>query len=517
MKKILILFVFGLFMLGLVACDTSVITTISNQLTTAESTTETTNAPTTVAPTTVAPTTGGTTTNAPTTDINNPTTTAPVTTSTTASQSTTSYVPTEEIVLSYADWGDQELNQALIDAFEAKYPNITVELRLDITGAGAEFTGNLLNAQAAGVLPDVFAIDNVPTGYYNGMLLDITEYWDNDPETDLVYENIANTAIYDGRRYALPSFQFIKGIFMNLTLFDDYNITIPDKDWDYTEFINVAREIRQTGKSDMIYGIDPWYGSLDFETTFPMQDYADVGYNTWDGERFNFTSQAWIDAYNLKLQLMSENVVAAFTEAELAILGDIWPWYEGYIGMKIDGSWNLWMVEDMFVQNGIELGFWPYPGGDAGQFPPTILDYQVVSSQTEHPEEAYLLAKWMTFGREGWAVRLQTMKDRGDLLIDRFPVSDIPEIWEEIEFFTAFVEGLAENVALLPQGKPDTDKWLPGYKEFWAWVGNEDNDYWNKINDGLVTPEVFASEWETQINMMIAQALEQGTQGTTEE
>jgi multiple sugar transport system substrate-binding protein len=208
---------------------------------------------------------------------------------------------------------------------------------------------------------------------------------------------------------------------------------------------------------------------------------------------------------------MSENVVAAFTEAELAILGDIWPWYEGYIGMKIDGSWNLWMVEDMFVQNGIELGFWPYPGGEAGQFPPTILDYQVVSSQTDHPEEAYLLAKWMTFGREGWAVRLQTMKDRGDLLIDRFPVSDIPEIWEEIEFFTAFVEGLAENVALLPQGKPDTDKWLPGYKEFWAWVGNEDNDYWNKINDGLVTPEVFALEWETQINMMIAQALEQGS------
>lgn len=487
MKKLLLIMVLGLFAFALSACDNT-----------------TTKAPTTAAPTTVAPTTAQPTTQAPTTAV--PTTAAPTTGGVTQ-PTTTEYIPTKEIVLSYADWGDAELNQILIDAFEAKYPNITVELRQDITGSGAEFTGNLLNAQAAGVLPDVFAIDNVPTGYYNGMLLDITEYWDNDPETDLVYPNIAATAIYNGSRYAVPSFQFIKGIFINMNIFDTYNIPLPDYDWTYTEFIDIAREIRQTGKNDYIYGIDPWYGSLDFETTFPMQDYAEVGYNTWDGERFNFTSQAWIDAYNLKLDLMAENVVAAFTEAEMAILGDIWPWYEGYIGLKIDGSWNLWMVEQMWMDNGIELGFWPYPGGAAGQFPPTILDYQVVSSQTENPVEAYMLAKWMTFGREGWAIRLQAMQDRGDLMIDRFPVSDIPEIWEEIEFFTAFVDGLQENVDLLPYGKPDTDKWLPGYKQFWEWVGNEENDYWNRINNGLVTPEVFAPEWEEQINQMIEDAL----------
>ena len=487
MKKLLLIMVLGLFAFALSACDNT-----------------TTKAPTTAAPTTVAPTTAQPTTQAPTTAV--PTTAAPTTGGVTQ-PTTTEYIPTKEIVLSYADWGDAELNQILIDAFEAKYPNITVELRQDITGSGAEFTGNLLNAQAAGVLPDVFAIDNVPTGYYNGMLLDITEYWDNDPETDLVYPNIAATAIYNGSRYAVPSFQFIKGIFINMNIFDTYNIPLPDYDWTYTEFIDIAREIRQTGKNDYIYGIDPWYGSLDFETTFPMQDYAEVGYNTWDGERFNFTSQAWIDAYNLKLDLMAENVVAAFTEAEMEILGDIWPWYDGYIGLKIDGSWNLWMVEQMWMDNGIELGFWPYPGGAAGQFPPTILDYQVVSSQTENPVEAYMLAKWMTFGREGWAVRLQAMKDRGDLMIDRFPVSDIPEIWAEIEDFTALVPGLQENVDLLPYAKPDTDKWLPGYKQFWEWVGNEENDYWNRINNGLVTPEVFASEWEEQINQMIEDAL----------
>jgi multiple sugar transport system substrate-binding protein len=447
-----------------------------------------------------------------TTTATEATTTTNVTTTSTESATTTAVTTTKpgEIHLSYADWGNQEINQILINEFMEKYPNITVELRTDIGGTGGEFTGNLLNALAAGLLPDVFAIDNVPTGYYNGMLADISEYWDNDPETDLIYDNIANTGIFGDKRYALPSFQFVKGIYINITLLQSYNIPLPDKDWTYDEFVALAREIRQVGRNDFVYGIDPWYGALDFETTFPMQDNADIGYNTWDGERFNFTSQAWIDAYNLKLDLMQERVVADYTEEELEIIGDIWPWFEGLVGLKIDGSWNLWMIDDMYQSNGLEVGFWPYPGGSAGQFPPTILDFLVVSSQTDYPEEAYLLAKWMSFAKEGWLLRLEAMKNRGDLYLDRYPIADYPEVWSEIDYFLNYVEGLAENIELLPLGRPDTDKWLPGYKEFWAWVGNEENDYWTKINEGLVTPEVFASEWETQINLMIEQAIDKG-------
>ena len=67
------------------------------------------------------------------------------------------------IELSYADWGDQEFNQKMIDAFEKKYPHIKVTLRTDIAGSGEAFTANLINVAQAGLLPDVFATDNVPT------------------------------------------------------------------------------------------------------------------------------------------------------------------------------------------------------------------------------------------------------------------------------------------------------------------------------------------------------------------
>ena len=85
---------------------------------------------------------------------------------------------TKYIELTYADWGNPEFNQRMLDKFMEKYPNIRVTLRQDITGSGAEFTGNLVNAAQAGLLPDVFATDNVPTIVLNGLTLDLADMWE---------------------------------------------------------------------------------------------------------------------------------------------------------------------------------------------------------------------------------------------------------------------------------------------------------------------------------------------------
>ena len=413
------------------------------------------------------------------------------------------------ITLSYADWGDQELNQRLIDAFMEEYPHIDVVLRRDITGAGGQFTENLLNAQAAGVLPDVFAIDNVPVGLSNGLILDITDFWDNDPDTQYVYPNIQDTAVYNGRRFAVPSFQFINGVFVNITLLERYNIPIPDKDWTIDEFVALAEEVRRVGQNDMVYSIEPWFGDLNFTQIWPTLADADVGYNTWDGEQFNFTSPEWIRAYEVQLDLWSRGIPSSFTEAELAEIGEGWPWLLGYVAMNLDATWMLWMVEEM-ANNGFEVGFWPYPGGAAGQFPPTVLDYTVVSSQTQHPEEAYMLASWMSFGRQGWDVRMDVLEERlasGEMsVVDRFPVADYPEIWERLDPFLDLVEGLRENVDLLEFSKPDVDKWLAGNNDFWEWTVNQ--EFPERIAEGLISPAEFASEWETRINQFVQEALD---------
>ena len=69
------------------------------------------------------------------------------------------------------------------------------------------------------------------------------------------------------------------------------------------------------------------------------------------------------------------------------------------------------------------------------------------------------------------------------------------------------VEGLPEIVSNLENSKPDLDKWLPGYKDFWAWVNDtENNAYsWEKLlAEGHNSVAAFASVWNEKINEIVS-------------
>ena len=446
--------------------------------------------------------------------------------------------PTQTIALSYADWGDAEFNQRMIDAFEEKYPHIDVTLRTDIEGSGEAFTGNLVTAAQAGLLPDVFATDNVPTVINAGLTLDVAEYWDADPDTDLVYENIAATGVYNGKRYAVPSFQFLKGIMINLNIFEEANLTTvegkyridndgyPVKDWTFEEFVEIAKVIKNfelngdtlVDPANTVTGLDTWYGSPDFQQVWPMMEDENVQYDTWDGTQFNYTSPDWIYAMEEKVKLhqLTNGTTTRFTQ-EVYDANEILQNYliqTGVGAMDIEGSWQFWVIKDAKETNGIDLGFWPYPSGDAGLFPPTILDYQAVSSQTDYPEEAYLLAKWMTFGQDGWNARLDLLEEDYDeaiangeepMHLDRFPVADYPGAWDRVYDLVDGIEGIDYIFNRIEYAKPDLDKWLPGYKDFWAWVNDPENPYnWeNLVTAGPESVSTYAVQWENKANEIV--------------
>ena len=462
---------------------------------------------------------------------------------TTGSESSSQAV--QQITLSYADWGNQELNQRMIDLFQAKYPNITVELRQDITGSGATFTGNLVTAAQAGLLPDVFATDNVPTIINAGLTLDIAEYWDADEDAQLVYDNIALAGVYNNRRFAVPSFQFLKGVLMNLDIFERANLQTvegeyridndgyPVKDWTYEEFVNIAKAIKNfdlVNTENLVVGMDTWYGSPDFQQVWPTMDDASTQYDTWDGSQFNYTSDSWIEAMQAKVDLhqLTDGTTTRFSEEDYNLEENAelrtYMIQTGYAAMDIEGSWQFWVIKDAIDERDFNLGFWPYPQGSAGLYPPTILDFQAISSQTEHPEEAYLLAKWMTFGRDGWDARLTLMEEDREAFIeegltpdflDRFPVADYPEVWTRVEALVDGIEGISEIFDRIEFSKPDLDKWLPGYKDFWAWVYDPENPFnWdNLVAAGSTAVPTYAEEWEEKINTLVGEQLT--TIGTT--
>lgn len=187
--------------------------------------------------------------------------------------------------------------------------------------------------------------------------------------------------------------------------------------------------------------------------------------------------------------------------------------------MDIEGSWQFWVIQDA-RNNGINLGFWPYPQGPEGLFPPTVLDYQAVSYKTAHPQEAYELAKWMTYGKAGWLARLDIMEERNAATIaegntpaflDRFPIADYPEVWERVYPLVEGIEGIEYIFEHIDKAKPDLDKWLPGYKDFWAWVNDpENNNYsWDElVTQGPTAVEAFAAQWNAKANQLYQDALQ---------
>lgn len=447
--------------------------------------------------------------------------------------------PGEQFIeLTYADWADSELNQALIDAFMDEYPNIRVSLRTDITGSGDAFTGNLVTAAQAGLLPDVFATDNVPTVINAGLTLDVADLWDADSDAALVYDNVAATGVYGGARYAIPSFQFLKGIMINLDIFEQANLTsvegeyridndgYPVKDWTFEEFTNIAAEIKNFDSGDLtsyVLGLDTWYGTPDFQQVWPMMDDSEVGYDTWDGTEFNYaSSQSWQDAMTAKIEmhLLTDGTTTRLDPALLEANPELVAYHiqMGTAAMDIEGSWQFWVLNEAAETGGFDIGFWPYPQGADGFFPPTILDYLAVSSETEHPEEAFLLAKWMSFGQAGFNARLDVLEARNALAVangemptylDRFPVADYPELWTRVDEFVDGIEGIDYILDNIENAKPDLDKWLPGYKDFWAWAFDPENpfNFDSLVEAGAQSVPAWATAWEDKINEIVQDAL----------
>ena len=125
----------------------------------------------------------------------------------------------------------------------------------------------------------------------------------------------------------------------------------------------------------------------------------------------------------------------------------------------------------------------------------SIINLGCVSETSAHPEEAYQLLKFMTFGAEGWQARCDWYKSKNKYPAS-LPVANDSAIWNRVLELTPG-EDFAAVYKALSKATPDLKKWIPGWNEFWSWTFSE--EIWTNLKNNSVKIEDLADQMSSKL------------------
>lgn len=380
---------------------------------------------------------------------------------------------TRSIHLTWASWQDAAVDAALIEKFMALHPDIEVT---QITMAQDSWDQGLFNLNSTGDLPDAFTTFDLASATANGWTLDITDMYNADPYTQKIPDGIKQAGIYNGVRYGLATWQFPNVVFVNKTLFDSVNEPLPKVDWKIEDMVTIAR--RLSNPRTYTFGLtEPsnYDGTEWLYRVYPVATTQNLYEWGFDPSAGTFDLSSWAEGYTLGKELVNEQVMGnclTDEQREIAYGSATTPLVEtGKVAMALDWFWTCaYMKSDVMTSNGIEWLVYPQPT-DSGRIQ-SVIDLGAVSATTQHPQEAYELLRFMTYGADGWATKLDYC-EANNLLPAMLPIADDAELWTRVKSFFKG-EDYAAIFDTLPQWVAEARKWTPGYGTFWDWTHGQD-------------------------------------------
>ncbi|MEH6943906.1 ABC transporter substrate-binding protein [Bacillus sp. JJ722] len=418
----------------------------------------------------------------------------------------------KKITLKYANWNlnsEDKINidKLMIEEFEKKNKNI--DIVIDESIDPNDWEGSLAAAASAGKLPDVFMISNIPVALKNDWLLDITELTEKDEEWNKIAPAVRETVVTNDKGYAVPFAQYMFGYIINKDLFNQENLDIPTYGWSVDQFFSSMKALSNPEKNMIGTGrVDPivdWY-------PYAMSD--DLGFSSFDGEKFNFNSKEFIEGVNLSFNAakndyafdhLSDEKKAQFDgEAQLDVFK------AGQIGMYYDLTWGLSRINDSVS---FDWDFVGIPGGK------NILanDYLGIAATTKEKEAAYEFAKWMSFSKEGFMKRMELAVEN-DAPLTSLPISTDQEVVDQY-FEILDVPGLRAAYDNIEQSIVEPVKFVPGFdaaKE--ATTGVKVGDINNAkvreiITNAAYEGDIKIEDYANQINELSNKVFAEANQG----
>jgi multiple sugar transport system substrate-binding protein len=380
-------------------------------------------------------------------------------------------IPSQDMVtITYAAWNlgnesDNGIERRMIQAFMEKYPYINVEVIERPRIADEE--GNETDVQwdeffatqaSIGKMPDVFQSDSVIKAVLNGWAEELTSVASLDTEYLEIAADIRNASTFQNRVFALPQAMFYMGYFINRTaigrsssgaIIPEYGITFSD--------LMAAAEINSRQPvlgGDGIAGID---GVYDIVGWLPAQFDSSLGWFTYNEEGFHFDSLSFrlaideVKKYygSSRLEYSSFVLEAQDNVDDRYGVGSVFE--NGKQSIKWGGSFNLrnWLAMTLNPESGLfgaDIDFIGTPSVDTDGVNvhriPIILDYIAVGQGTKNLNEAYLFAKWMGFGKDGYLKRLEIAENNPEAGAVNFaPILQDSELLDQyFELYPTLIE-----------------------------------------------------------------------------
>ena len=389
----------------------------------------------------------------------------------------------KKTVISYCGWdlgtdSAPSLKRLMIEKFNDGHPSIYIEM-IEPQGNYDEFINTLA---AAGNLPDVFLVNSVANTVAAKQAMDITLFAEADEEWENVNVALRESCTYYDSIYAIPSAQNYLGLFANFDLIDkranlkEYaEDMFAAGDYTYEELIAAIKAVNkvnaQDGSGYIGYGntgsMISWLPSvLDSQLANPKG----VMHYIWDGERLDMNGETMIKALEIINDLGNPN--ADYTYQALApaegeedtrelifgVTGEQAVFSAGKMAFFEAASYYTFDEENMDFN-------WKFVGLPNGKVI-AALDYLCISKATVRPDEAFEVAKFMTYGAEGINTRYEVVEENEEMKLQGLPINTDMTIsgkW----FDHVGLPGVKEVYEKVSEGKisviVEPNKTTPGY------------------------------------------------------
>lgn len=243
----------------------------------------------------------------------------------------------EKQTLSFITWrgDDSEGYDAIIKAFEEKYPNITVNAEYF---AGGSTYDSIVTTRGMGGELDFYAAQpggQVAAFVQSGFAMDLSdqEFLKRSTPGSLA------AASYDGKTYGVAQAMSTICVFYNKEIFKQYGLDIP-KTWD--EFINICDTLKSDGVTPLAAGLSQYYigqniykmmaADLDPEGSVDLWRKVVDGEMTLRDEPFPTIFNAMGDLFNKGYYVDGVEGIDKHGAASL--------FAQGKVAMDIEGTWR---------------------------------------------------------------------------------------------------------------------------------------------------------------------------------